>query len=74
MKPFECLSEAVGANLKRLIQQAEMTQVDAAKKLGYSDDRQIRRLIKNGVTKTDEVARIAHAFGVPIAELLKPFE
>ena len=63
-----------GANLKRLIKEAGMTQEQAAEKLGFSEDRQIRRLIKNGITKIDEIQRIADIFGVTLLEMIRPLD
>jgi transcriptional regulator with XRE-family HTH domain len=65
-------SLVAGANLQRLIKEAGMTQEQAAEKLGFSEDRQIRRLIKNGITKIDEIARIADIFGVPLRDMIAP--
>ena len=65
-------SLVAGANLQRLIKEAGMTQEQAAEKLGFSEDRQIRRLIKNGITKIDEIKRIAEIFGVTLLEMVRP--
>lgn len=67
-------SLVAGANLQRLIKEAGMTQEQAAEKLGFSEDRQIRRLIKNGITKIDEIARIADIFGVTLLEMIRPLD
>ena len=67
-------SLVAGANLQRLIKEAGMTQEQAAEKLGFSEDRQIRRLIKNGITKIDEIARIADIFGVPLRAMIEPLD
>ena len=67
-------SLVAGANLQRLIKEAGMTQEPAAEKLGFSEDRQIRRLIKNGITKIDEIQRIAEIFGVTLRERVEPLE
>ena len=73
MKLFdEAPSSVAGANLKRLISEAGLTQAEAAELLGYSDERQIRRMIKNGITKIDEVQRIAQCFHKPFDEMIKP--
>jgi transcriptional regulator with XRE-family HTH domain len=63
-----------GANLKRLIKEANMTQEEAAEKLGFSEDRHIRRLITNGITKIDEIQRIANEFDIPFSEMIKPLD
>lgn len=67
-------SLVAGANLQRLIREAGMTQEQAAEKLGFSEDRQIRRLIKNGITKIDEIQRIAEIFGVTLREMVEPLD
>jgi transcriptional regulator with XRE-family HTH domain len=67
-------SLVAGANLQRLIKEAGMTQEQAAEKLGFSEDRQIRRLIKNGITKIDEIQRIAEIFGVTLLEMIRPLD
>ena len=67
-------SLVAGANLQRLIKEAGMTQEQAAEKLGFSEDRQIRRLIKNGITKIDEIQRIADIFGVTLLEMIMPLD
>lgn len=67
-------SLVAGANLQRLIKEAGMTQEQAAEKLGFSEDRQIRRLIKNGITKIDEIQRIADIFGVTLLEMITPLD
>ena len=67
-------SLVAGANLQRLIREAGMTQEQAAEKLGFSEDRQIRRLIKNGITKIDEIQRIAEIFGVTLLEMIRPLD
>jgi transcriptional regulator with XRE-family HTH domain len=67
-------SLVAGANLQRLIREAGMTQEQAAEKLGFSEDRQIRRLIKNGITKIDEIQRIADIFGVTLLEMIRPLD
>lgn len=59
-----------GANLKRLINENGLTQDEAAKLLFYSDARQIRRLITKGISKIDEIQRIANSFGVPLSALI----
>ena len=67
-------SLVAGANLQRLIKEAGMTQEQAAEKLGFSEDRQIRRLIKNGITKIDEIQRIADIFGVTLRDMIEPLD
>ena len=67
-------SLVAGANLQRLIKEAGMTQEQAAERLGFSEDRQIRRLIKNGITKIDEIQRIAEIFGVTLLEMIRPLD
>ena len=66
------LSLVAGANLKRLIKESNITQEQAAEKLFLSEGRCIRRLIRDGITKIDEIQRIADIFGVPFSEMLKP--
>jgi len=61
-----------GENLKRLIKEANMTQEKAAEELLFSDGSCIRRLIRNGITKIDEIQRIADILGVTVNEMLKP--
>lgn len=68
----QCLSQIAGANLKRLINEANLTQDEAAEKLLLSEGSCIRRLVRNGITKIDEIERIASLFGVPIYEMLRP--
>ena len=70
----QCLSLVAGANLKRLIKEANMTQEEAAEKLLLSEGSCIRRLVRNGITKSDEIQRIADILGVPITEMLKPLD
>ena len=74
MKQSTRLSLVAGANLKRLIEEAHMTQEEAAKRLLFSEGRCIRRLIRNGIIKIDEIQRIAGLLGVPFSEMLKPLE
>ena len=71
---YQSLSLVAGANLKRLIKEANMTQEEAAEELGFSEDRHIRRLIKNGMTKIDEIQRIANEFDIPFSEMIKPLD
>ena len=68
----QCLSYIAGANLKRLIQEANLTQEEAAEMLHLSEGSCIRRLVRNGITKIDEIERIASFFGVSIYEMLRP--
>ena len=70
----QALSLVAGANLKRLIKEANMTQEEAAGKLLFSEGSCIRRLIRNGITKIDEIQRIADILGVPVFELLRPLD
>ena len=70
----QCLSLVAGANLKRLIKKAGMKQEEAAEELGYSDARQIRRMIANGITKVDEIQRIADYFGVSFFDMFTPID
>jgi hypothetical protein len=51
-----------------------MTQEEAAEKLLLSEGSCIRRLVRNGITKIDEIQRIADILGVPITEMLKPLD
>ena len=69
---YERLSIIAGANLKRLIKESNITQEQAAEKLFLSEGSCIRRLIRDGITKIDEIQRIADIFGVPFSEMLKP--
>ena len=71
---YSSLSLVAGANLKRLIEEAHMTQEDAAEKLLLSEASCIRRLYRNGITKIDEIQRIADILGVPFSEMLKPID
>lgn len=59
-----------GQNLNKLIKEKPMTQWEAAEILGFSDDRQVRRLIKGGIRNIDEIERIAHCFGVPFERMI----
>ncbi len=70
----QSLSLVAGANLKRLIKEAGLTQGDAAEKLFFSDDSCIRRLIRNGITKIDVIQNIADILGVPFSEMIKPLD
>lgn len=69
---YERLSIIAGANLKRLIKESNITQEQAAEKLFFSEGSCIRRLIRNGITKIDEIQRIADLFGIPLSEMFKP--
>ena len=71
---YDSLSVVAGANLKRLIEEAGMTQDDAAEKLLLSEASCVRRLYRNGITKIDEIQRIANILGVAVAEMLKPID
>ena len=71
---YDSLSVVAGANLKRLIEEAGMTQDDAAEKLLRSEASCVRRLYRNGITKIDEIQRIANILGVSVAEMLKPID
>ena len=71
---YQSLSLVAGANLKRLIEEAHMTQDDAAEKLLLSEASCIRRLYRNGITKIDEIQRIADILGVPITEMFMPLD
>ena len=71
---YQSLSLVAGANLKRLIKEANMTQEEAADKLLLTEGSSVRRLNRNGITKIDEIQRIADILGVPITEMLKPLD
>ena len=71
---LEDLSLIAGANLKRLIEEAGLTQDAAAEKLSFSEGSCIRRLARNGITKIDEIQRIAYVLGVPFSEMIKPID
>lgn len=71
---YDSLSVVAGANLKRLIEEAHMTQDEAADKLLLSEASCIRRLYRNGITKIDEIQRIAEILGVDISEMFKPID
>ena len=71
---YQSLSLVAGANLKRLIKEANMTQEEAAVKLLLSEGSCIRRLVRNGITKIDEIERIAKILEVPVFELLRPLD
>ena len=73
-QPYQSPSLVAGANLKRLIKENGMTQTQVADLLGYSDDRCIRRLIHDGIQKTDVIVEIANCFGVPLDEMFKPLD
>ena len=74
MEQNQSPSIIAGKNLKRLIEEANMTQEKAAEQLLFSEASCIRRLIRNGITKIDEIQRIADCFSVPITEMLKPLD
>lgn len=69
-----CLRLVAGANLKRLIEEAGMNQDEAAEMLNFSEASCIRRLYRNGISKIDEIQRIADIFEVPLSEMLKPID
>lgn len=71
---YQRLSLIAGANLKRLINEAGITQETAADWLHLSEASSVRRLIRNGISKIDEIQEIADAFGVTPDELLKPID
>ena len=71
---YQSLSLVAGANLKRLIKEANMTQEEAAEKLLLSEGSCIRRLVRNGITKVDMIQDIAKRLDVPVWELLKPLD
>ena len=71
---YQSLSLVAGANLKRLIKEANMTQEEAAEKLLLSEGSCIRRLVRNGITKIDMIQDIAKRLDVPVWELLKPLD
>ena len=71
---YQSPSLVAGANLKRLMKKKGMTQIQAAVLLGYSDDRCIRRLIHDGIQKTDVLWTIVNHFGVPFDEMFKPLD
>ena len=68
----ERLSIIAGANLRRLIKELNITQEQAAEKLFLSEGSCIRRLIRNGIAKIDEIQRIAEIFEIPLSEMFKP--
>ena len=69
---YERLSIIAGANLRRLIKELNITQEQAAEKLFLSEGSCIRRLIRNGIAKIDEIQRIAEIFEIPLSEMFKP--
>ena len=71
---YQSLSLVAGANLKRLIKEAHMTQEEAADKLLLTEGSSVRRLIRNGITKIDLIQDIANRLGVPVFELLRPLD
>lgn len=71
---YQSLSLVAGANLKRVIEEVGLTQEEAAAKLHYSDGSCIRRLGRLGITKIDEIQRIADVLGVPFSEMIKPID
>ena len=63
-------SEKIGENLKRLIKESDYhTQVAFAKACGEKD-RTIRRWVKNGITKIDDIATVAKTLDVDVKALL----
>jgi len=71
---YQSPSLVAGANLKRLMKKKGMTQMQVADLLGYSDDRCIRRLVHDGIQKTDVVWEIVNCFGVSFDEMFKPLD
>ena len=71
---YQSLSLVAGANLKRLIKEANMTQEEAAEKLLLSEGSCIRRLVRNGITKVDMIQDIAKRLGVPVSEFFKSLD
>ena len=71
---YQSLSLVAGANLKRLIKEAKLTQEEAAEKLLLSEGSCIRRMVRNGITRIDEIQRIADIFGVPVTDMFKPID
>ena len=69
---FESLSLVAGANLKRLIEESGMTQDEAAERLLLTEASSVRRLYRNGITKIDEIQRIAQILNVSFDEMIKP--
>ena len=70
----QSLSVVAGANLKRLIKEAKLTQEEAAEKLLLSEASCVRRLIRNGISNIDDIQRIADIFGVTLYEMLTPID
>lgn len=70
MKHEQSLRIIAGANLKRLINEAGLTQEKAAQKLHFSEGSSIRRLYREGISNVDEIGRIAKAFGVTVNDML----
>ena len=70
----QSLSVVAGANLKRLIKEAKLTQEQAAEKLLLSEASCVRRLIRNGISNIDDIQRIADIFGVTLYEMLTPID
>lgn len=65
----EDLSKKIGANLKRLIKEKGCTQEDFAERC-YTDARQVRRWIANGVSSIATINYIAENLGVSAWALL----
>ena len=71
---YQSPSLVAGANLKRLMKKKGMTQMQVADLLGYSDDRCIRRLVHDGIQKTDVVWKIVNCLGVSFDEMFQPLD
>lgn len=71
MAQEETLAQKAGRNLKRLLDEKHLTQSVAANIIGASEDRTVRRWIKDGIDKLSTIEYIAEAFGVSVYDLLK---
>lgn len=71
---IQSLSLVAGANLKRLLEEKGITQDKAAEMLYLTESSSVRRLIRNGIPKIDQIQRIASVFGVDITYMLTPLD
>lgn len=67
---FDSLSQVAGANLKRLIKESKYKTQENFAEAYNTDARCVRRWIRDGITKTDQLQEIADLFGISVFELL----
>ncbi|MCR5490711.1 MAG: helix-turn-helix domain-containing protein [Bacilli bacterium] len=67
-------AKQIGERLGKLISKKGLTREQAAERLGYEDDRQLRRWIANGVAKIDTIIMICEIFDIDMKEFLFPEE